>query len=142
MVNPHTGREEADQVRAIADGYDPTMAYVQPVQVGAAAARYIDGLGLPDGSIVVDVAVGFPIVLQSNHPRQFVITPDRDFQRILADPVTFNARYLLVPSGSGYSSLDAVGRTYPSMFEDGSGIASLVTQFGSGVFAWRLYRID
>jgi hypothetical protein len=81
-------------------------------------------------------------VLQSNHPRQFVITPDRDFQRILADPATFTVRYLLVPSGSGYSSLDAVGRAYPTMFEDGAGIARRIAEFGSGVFAWRLYQMN
>jgi hypothetical protein len=97
---------------------------------------------LPDGSVIVDVAVGFPIVLQSSHPRQFVITPDRDFERILADPATFSVRYLLVPSGAGYSSLDAVGRAYPGLFNEGAGFARLVAEFGSGALAWRLYEID
>jgi hypothetical protein len=142
MTDPRIGREEAEQVRALLSGSDPTMTYTVPIEIGAAAARYIDGLGLPDGSVIVDVAVGFPIVLQSGHPRQFVITPDRDFQRILADPATFAARYLLVPFGSGYSSLDAVGRAYPTMFHDGAGIARRVAEFGSGIFAWRLYRLD
>jgi hypothetical protein len=142
MTNPRIGREEGDQLRAIARGYDPTIGSVKMVQVGAAAARYLDNLALPDGSVIVDVAIGFPIVLQSSNPRQFVITPDRDFQQILADPATFDVPYLLVPSGSGYASLDAIGRAYPMLFTDGSGFAHLVAQFGSDVFSWRLYRLD
>jgi hypothetical protein len=142
MTDTHTGREETDQVRAIVSGYDPTMPSVQPSEVGAAAAQYLDALALPDGSVVVDVAIGFPIVLQSSRPRQFVITPDRDFERVLADPTAFGARYLLVPSGSGYSSLDAVAHAYPNLLDDGGGAARLVDQFGSGAFAWRLYEVD
>jgi hypothetical protein len=141
MTNPRLGREEADQLSAIAGGRDPSLASVQQAQIGGEAAAYLDGLGLPDGSVIVDVAVGFQIVLQSNDPRQFVITPDRDFERALADPKTFSVSFMLVPSGTGYSSLDAVGRAYPALYQDGGGFASLVRQFGSGIFAWRLYAI-
>jgi hypothetical protein len=141
MTDPQTGREEADQVRALAGGYDPTLASVQQAAVGSAVARYIDDLDVPDGSVIVDIALGFPIVLQSSHPHRFVITPDRDFERILADPASFKARYLLVPSGAGYSARDAVTRAYPRLFDDGDGFSHLVAQFGSGTFAWRLYEV-
>jgi hypothetical protein len=142
MTNPRIGREEADQVRAIVNGHDPTLASVQQAEIGGRVASYLDGLGLPDGSVVVDVAIGFQIVLQSKDPHQFVITPDRDFERVLADPKTFQARYLLLPSGTGYSSLDAVGRAYPGLFQDGGRFATLIQEFGSGIFAWRLYAIN
>jgi hypothetical protein len=81
-------------------------------------------------------------VLQSADPRTFVITPDRDFERVLADPKVWGVRYLLVPSGQGYSGFDAVGRAYPGMFDTGSRIAHLVKQFGDGIFAWRLYAVN
>jgi hypothetical protein len=142
MTNPHMGREEVDQLRAIGNGHDPTLASVQQAEIGGQAAAYIDGMNLPDGSVVVDVAVGFQIVLQSKDPHQFVITPDRDFARVLADPKTFHATYLLLPSGVGYSSLDAVSRAYPGLFRDGGRFVTLVREWGSGIFAWRLYSIN
>jgi len=82
------------------------------------------------------------IVLRSLRPRQFVITNDRDFAAVLADPATFGARYLLVPAKGGYGDLDALNRAYPSLFADGAGFASLEHEFdGPGCPVFRLYRV-
>lgn len=141
MTDPRIGREEVDQIGVLIDGRDPGLAPVQQVEVGRQVAAYVDGLTLADGAVVLDVAVGFPIFLHSKNPRQFVITPDRDFERVVADPKSFGASYLLAPSGSGYSSLDAVSRAHPGVFANGAGIATLVHEFGTGIFAWRLFQV-
>jgi hypothetical protein len=71
-----------------------------------------------------------------------VITNDRDFAAILADPVTFGARYLLVPAKGGYGDLDALNRAYPNLFADGAGFTSLEHEFdGAGCPQFRLYRV-
>jgi hypothetical protein len=105
---------------------------------------YIDAKRLPAGSVILDTAtpcVPF-IVLRSLRPRQFVITNDRDFTAILADPVTFGARYLLVPAKGGYGDLDALNRAYPNLFADGAGFTSLEHEFdGAGCPQFRLYRV-
>lgn len=106
-------------------------------------ATYLDGLDLPDGSVLLDVFEGFPIVGNSARPRQFVITADRDFRAALADPISFRVRYLLVPARSGNGTLDAVNLAYPGLWEGGAGFATVERTFaGSGPSSdWRLYRV-
>jgi hypothetical protein len=84
--------------------------------------RQIDRMQLPSGSIVTDTftACISQMLMSSNHPHQFIVTSDRDFQRVLADPPTFKAHYLLVPPPNGYGSLDAVTRAYPHLYRAGS----------------------
>ena len=145
MTDPLVGREEASPTSAL---MHPATAHsietTEAVSYASNAARFIDQLGLPDGSVVVDVAIGFPIVLQSEHPREFVITTDRDFARTVADPTAFGARFLLVPSGQGYSGLDALSRAYPGLYATGAGIGEFVAQFGpsDGAYSWRLYALS
>src|SRR5512143_114576 len=113
--------------------------------VAGEVARYLDAQHLPRGSVVVDVALGFWIVLQSRHPEQFVITPDRDFERVVADPAAFGARYLVVSPPYGVAALSALEREHPGLYLTGGGIATLVTAFGNpdqGGVAWRIYRVD
>lgn len=133
MVDPIVGRE------------DHYWGYEQPRYVIAGqVAHYVDALGLPDGSVLIDTFLGFPIVLDSARPRQFVITSDRDFQRVVADPVIFSVRYILVPEGGGLGGLDAIEHSWPSMYQDGSGIGHVVREFGidgSG-FRWRLIEVN
>jgi hypothetical protein len=85
-----------------------------------AVAEYLDSLHLPDGSVLFDVFLnGFAIVTQSERPRQFVITPDRDFHEILANPAAYEVRYLLAPDNAGQGVLDAVNRAYPDLVPSG-----------------------
>lgn len=80
-------------------------------------ASYIDHMGLPSGSILVDTfSPCVPdLVLAVHHPKVFVITNDRDFQPALADPATFHVRYLMVPNSGAYTSLDAIVRAHPDL---------------------------
>jgi hypothetical protein len=120
--------------------FTPTGQYI----AGQQASRYLDALHLPSGSVLVDGAMGFPIILESNDPTQFITTSDRDFQESLLDPVSFGVKYLLVPDPSaGYESLDAINRAYPGIYENGASVApQMVAQFGSGGNNWRLYKVS
>jgi hypothetical protein len=108
-----------------------------------AAAAYLDSRRLPEASVVLDAATGYAIVLASHHPDQFVITSDRDFDETLADPRGLGVRYLMVPTPTGYSALDALNRAYPGLYGSGAGIATLERGFPSAEHTmWRLYRLD
>jgi hypothetical protein len=108
-------------------------------------ARYVDALHPPRGSVLLDDFIGFAIVLDSQHPDQFVITSDRDFQAALADPAASGIQYVLVPPPDApLGRLDATNRAYPTMYDSGAGIAQLVQPFhdvSDYRYDWRLYRI-
>jgi len=111
-----------------------------------AVARYLDAHQLPDASVMVDSFTGFPILVASANPRQFVITNDRDFPLALNDPAGFGVEYILVPSPkyqASLPSLDAVNRTYPALYASGANMATLVREFDdpNGRVDWRLYRV-
>ncbi|KUL24260.1 hypothetical protein [Actinoplanes awajinensis] len=74
-------------------------------QIDARVAADLDALDLPDGAVITDAAYAFGVVLSSDRPRQFVITPDRDFTPALTDPATHHVQYLLL---SADGSADAV----------------------------------
>jgi hypothetical protein len=110
----------------------------------ATIAAELDRLRLPSGSVVMDTFTPCVSLLLMNSvsPHQFVITSDRDFQRTLADPATFRARYLLLPPPGGYGDLDAVVRAYPGLYEGGAPGARLVRTFDEpGCPKLRLYRV-
>ena len=112
--------------------------YVMQDQVAA----YLDSLDLPEGSVITDVAYSFPIVLASRNPKQFVITPDRDFEEKLSNPVDGRVRYALVIDPA-FSTADAVALRYPGIHEDGSGVATLKREWRDGRgAAWRLYEFN
>jgi hypothetical protein len=146
MRDPLLAREESDALRSL-PGIDRTAAGTSYVLAKHAAsarvAAAIDALDLSRGAILVDVATGNAIVLQSAHPDWFVITPDRDFERVLADPGSFGVRYLVVAANSGEDALDALNRAYPTLYATGGGFATLVGEYKeAGANGWRLYRID
>ncbi len=119
--------------------YQHHYAYIQSVD------RYIGGMHLPDGSIVVDTfgSCTPQIVTTVPNPKVFVITNDRDFKQVLADPLTFHAHYLLDPAPTGVDTSDAINVAYPSLFATGAGFATLAHTFRSdGICAiYRLYRV-
>jgi len=105
----------------------------------------IDARHLPDSSVVADTFTPCVsmMVLNSNHPHQFVITSDRDFQRILADPPTFKALYLLAPPATLLGTLDAVDREYPNLYATGGGFARLIHTFHvAGCPPLRLFKVE
>lgn len=106
---------------------------------------YIGDMHLPDGSIVADTYGNCTpqIVTSVPNSKVFVIINDRDFQRVLADPLTFGANYLFVPQPVGVGLVDALNEEYPTLYAKGAGFAKLVHQFNAdGICApYRLYRV-
>jgi len=129
-TDPRLAREEQQAVEVARSGQYATQAQV---------AAYLDSLDLPEGSVITDTTYSFPIVLASRRPRQFVITPDRDFREKLDDPITGRVRYALVTDPQR-SPADAIAARFPGIHENGAGVANLERQWvdGCGV-AWRLY---
>jgi hypothetical protein len=107
-----------------------------------AVADYLDAMDLPRGSVLLDVFSGFPIVMLSAHPDRFVITPDRDFERVLADPAIFGVSHILVPSINGNGIMDAVNRAYPNLDirEDYATEVRTFPAVGTSA-TWTLYRL-
>lgn len=143
LFDGHLAREEAPQLKGLVAGDRAMSGDRRQFLVAGEVARYLDAQHLPRGSVVVDVALGFWIVLQSQQPQQFVITPDRDFERIAADPAMFHVPYLLVSPPTGVAAINALERAHPGLYAHGGGIATLVAQFDdpAGNGAWRLYRV-
>ena len=106
---------------------------------------YIGRMHLPNASIVADTfgECTPQIVTTVPNPKVFVITNDRDFKRVLADPLAFHAHFLLDPSPTGVDALDAINVAYPTLYRTGAGFAHLVHAFPSdGVCAdYRLFRV-
>lgn len=125
------------------DASDEQRQMRQRYDTERAVARFLDESRLRKGSVLLDSFGGFPIILASERPKQFVITSDRDFLRAVSDPAAFDVEYFLVPD-KRLGDFDAVARTYPGVFQTGAGIGQLVREFGgSGPGSrWRLYRTN
>ncbi|GAA4245045.1 hypothetical protein [Dactylosporangium darangshiense] len=107
LRNPDLAREESAFLTA--GGAEQTRFLArQNLRIGAE----IDGLGLPDGAVLTDSAYSYAVILASRHPKQFVISSDRDFAAILADPKGHGVRYYLVSAGG---AADAVRAAYPAL---------------------------
>jgi hypothetical protein len=130
LFDSELGRGEASQ-----------LAEVRLYLASRHVAAEIDEMDLPDGVVLMDVFLGFGVALSSDHPQQFVITPDRDFQAALVDPAGAGVRYLLVPAPVGPGRLDAMNREWPTLYESGAGLATLVREFPAPSY-WRLYAVD
>lgn len=107
-------------------------------------ARYIDGLDLPESSVIVDTVYGFAVVAASERPKTFVVPSDPDFTELLNDPVGEGVEYLLAvpPEGRGLS--DALNSRFPTLYETGADVATLELEIpndGDSQPTWRLYRV-
>jgi hypothetical protein len=147
MRSPVLGREEYAQVLPVVQrvfgAAHPQPGTLHEFATERSIASYLDGLHLPNGSVLADDALAFPIILASKRPRLFVITSDRDFEAAVAYPAANHVRYLLVsPNANG---LDALSAQYPDLYDNGAGISRRVGEFDAGsptARSWRLYEID
>jgi hypothetical protein len=103
----------------------------------------IRDMHLREGSIVVDNNVAcIPDILTTiGDNKVFVIPNDRDFQKILADPLVFHAHYLLAPARSLFG--DLVNTAYPELGAAENGVTELVRSFPAdgGCDELQLYRV-
>jgi hypothetical protein len=147
MFNRNVGVEELQELGYVfhhpltaADRVDKQhFATVQSI------SRYLAGLRLPEGDILVDNSSECvpEVITTVPDPKIFVIPNDRDFQRSLADPLTFNVHYIMVPPSSGIDVNTATNRLYPTLYDTGAGWARQVHQFPKRGLcpAFRLYRV-
>jgi hypothetical protein len=147
MFNPVIGSEEVQELGYVfhrplsAQDRIDKQHFATIQQISAYLAR----LHLPEGDLLVDNSSGCvpEIITTVPDPKVFVIPNDRDFQRALADPLTFHVHYILVPPASGIDVNTATARTYPTLYGTGAGFADLNHQFpGRGLCPpLRLYRV-
>lgn len=131
------------------DSVDPQRAVERRIAANFSTereiARYLDGLGLPDSSVITDTVYGFSVVAASKNPRMFVIPSDPDFTQLLNDPATHGIRYLLTVPNTGRGVSDALNMRYPTLYDTGSDVATLELEIpndGDSQPDWRLYRVD
>jgi hypothetical protein len=147
MTDSRVAHEEHELVGFLFDRNPSEGEYTSRNRYGAgrAVSGYLDAMRLPRGSVLMDTFTPCVpmIVLTSKHPKQFVITNDRDFRPVLADPLTFDASYILVPPRRDLGVLDEINRTYPALYESGAGIADKVHEFkqSGGCPAYRLFKL-
>jgi hypothetical protein len=104
-------------------------------------SAFIDRLDPGEGAVLTDTAYAYAVVLSSKSPKQFVVTSDLDFPGAVADPSGHGVKYLLVPAPE-LGRADALRARWPTLYQDGAGISTLVWTFNGAYFGdWRLYRI-
>jgi hypothetical protein len=141
MLNPKVGLEEVLDIGFIFNKHQSAqdrnyrVAYQNVLRISG----YLDAMNLPIGDVVTDTADSCvpSIVTNVDNPRIFVITNDRDFQRVLADPLTFHAHYYMVQVSKG-ASADAVDVAYPTKASR-AGWSKLVHTFPSAGACVGLY---
>jgi hypothetical protein len=148
ILNFNIGPDEVSQLATIFHSWlpVPNRSNKTDYESWVHISDYIDSLNLPDGSIVVDnYTQCIPDIYTTvNNSKVFIIPNDRDFKKILADPLTFNAHYLLLPEPAGAGAINAISEEYPTMFDNGAGFARLVHQFNSQSYEcpeMRLYHV-
>ncbi|WP_295647554.1 ABC transporter [uncultured Dietzia sp.] len=152
MLSPELSQEQHALHAAILPrlGYsDPELRREQEAIIASfdterRIAEYLDSLGLDDGSVILDTMQGFPIIASTSHPQTYVIPSDRDFVTALNDPGAHGIEYLLTVPDEGRGAADALNLRYPTIYENGSGFASLeaeVVNSGHDRPTWRLWRV-
>jgi 4-amino-4-deoxy-L-arabinose transferase-like glycosyltransferase len=94
----------------------------------------------PHWTVLVDTFTASSLVLRAVRPTQFVISSDRDFHAVLANP-RGRVSALLVPQPVGIARLDAINRAYPRLWAHGLPWARLVKTF-RGNENYRLYWVE
>ena len=92
-------------------------------------AAWLDRQNLPEGSVIVDAAYGFGVIAASRNPKQFVTTPDQDFQIMLVGLGGRDIQYAITVPTFGLAH-DALAVRYPGIFEGCLPNAQLVFEVG------------
>jgi hypothetical protein len=144
MFNPKVGLEEGFQIGFIAHEKGAETAAQRATTIPMLS--YIERLNVPTGSVVTDedlAGCATTMIVRSTNPTIFVIPNDSDFQRILDDPLTFHAHYILAPIPAGDDAGILLSKTYPNLYNTGAGFTRLVKSFPQTALCppYRLYRV-
>jgi hypothetical protein len=145
MADTRLGRgETAEHIHALVGrtgpgAYEPYSA--EQAQGAREIALTLNAMDLEEGSVLVDSATAFPIIMQVADPRILVITSDRDFEGALADPLAYGVEYLLLPPD--FQGHDALNRAYPDLYRSGTPFTEFVRTFDAPGRSpdWKLYRV-
>jgi hypothetical protein len=132
IFNPKIGRLEAAQLDFIFHSHPSKFDlgnetnYAWVISMG----NWFTNRHWPNGSVVVD---NFdecvpPMLTSVDQPKLFVIPSDRDFQRILADPITFHTYYILEANPAQFPNT-SISLQYPTLWNAGAGFAKRVHTF-------------
>jgi hypothetical protein len=133
MFNGTVGPEEAYTLGFIFHKGPPQTQELARTQYAGVVAISggLAGMHLGDGQVLVDNTsdcIPF-VIVTSPDPKIFVIPNDRDYQRTLADPLTFHTHYILEADPIGYNAATTTNTTYPSLWATGAGFARVVHRF-------------
>jgi hypothetical protein len=129
MTNPSTASEEYDT-------FNYGKNYNEQ-QLAKQIAQYINDQ-LPDSLILLDSFTDFQVIVNTNSPTNLVITSDRDFKQVVADPRTHGVSYILVPPPIEGGLVNEINKRYPDLYKLGADWVSLERQFGD---YRKLYKI-
>jgi len=87
--------------------------------------------------ILTDSYSAYAVLLNSEFPKQWIITNDRDFNEALLEPQNYNVHYILVSKQIG-SVLQIIHEVYPRLFHDGADWVELERDFYG---EWRLFKV-
>ncbi len=147
MFNPQVGVEELQELgyvfhRPLTSQDRVDKQHFATIQ---AISDYLADLHLRDGDVLIDNSSECvpEVITTVPNPKIFLIPNDRDFQRSLADPLTFDVHYIMVPPTTGLNVNTATDKSYPSLYATGDGFAEEVHQFPARGLcpALRLYRV-
>jgi hypothetical protein len=133
MGNPKIGYEETQHLAYIfsphPSKFDEEAKTTFPAVL--TLADYFSSHHFANGQVIVDNFSGcIPnVILASPNPDVFVIPNDRDFQKTLADPLTFHTHYILDVNPSGDGALTAPNTTFPNLWKTGDGFTKVVHTF-------------
>jgi len=145
MLNPRVGTYEEDQIGWIFKAHPSPDDIASKNNYGwvLAIGDWFTSRHLPDGDVLTDN--GGPcmsnIITTIAQPKLFVIPNDRDYQRILADPITFHTHYILQPET--FDDAGELASQYPTLWTTGAGFTKMVHEFPhrSGCPPLRLFRV-
>jgi hypothetical protein len=129
MTNPSTASEEYDT-------FNYGKNYNEQ-QLAKQIAQYINDQ-LPDSLILLDSFTDFQVIVNTKDPTNLVITSDRDFKQVVADPRAHGVSYILVPPPIEGGLVNEINKRYPDLYKLGADWVSLERQFGD---YRKLYKI-
>lgn len=144
LFNPGLAREESYFLTGV---FAPSRASVQQREVlhrytqDRTLAAWLDGQHLPTGSVLLDAAVGYSVVMASSDPHQFAITPDRDFPLLLGDPKAHGVRYLVTRPVNRGTPADAISDAYPDLASNPAFRLVRIEPNPGDLSAWHVYAV-
>lgn len=112
--------------------------HLHPHQSSIKVASYLNAH--PKMTILVDSFMGWPVIIHSSNPGQFITTDNINFHSVVNHPIG-KVQAILVPQPTGNGKLDAINQKYPGLWAGKEPWSHLVFSV-RGSRNWRLYKIN